>query len=52
MKPSQSNSQYKQSRKPDQAQPNPHNKRNEDQANQNKTTPKTTQTRAAPEAMA
>ena len=37
---SQNPQSVQQSRKPDQAQPNPHNKRNEDQANQNKTSPK------------
>ena len=37
---SQNPKSVQQSRKPDQAQPNPHNKRNEDQANQNKTNPK------------
>ena len=37
---SQNPTSVQQSRKPDQAQPNPHNKRNEDQANQNKTSPK------------
>ena len=36
---SQNPTSVQQSRKPDQAQPNPHNKRNEDQANQNKTKP-------------
>ena len=36
---SQNPQSVQQSRKPDQAQPNPHNKRNEGQANQNKTRP-------------
>ena len=36
---SQNPKSVQQSRKPDQAQPNPHNKRNEGQANQNKTRP-------------